>query len=227
MVQTSVWFNLIQNLTKCELWTQSALLFLRFNNVQKKKWCHLWPLGYKNIFCHNLCKILSSGYEFLSCGPKCGQMCHSDLFTTKVPDLKSPDAFMHTDLFRAHFLCAHHHLLPTIPTPPSIPHLLKWLSKVPTSSPMRLSLAGTMPCRHTTRSLLSLVWNTTSWSFPGDTLTPVTWDGAREGKWHTINHKSTCSQRNTNMQTHWDDRDACRGDGTSLGLLHQTEIHSV
>lgn len=57
-----------------------------------------------------------------------------------------------------------------------VPHLLKWLSKAPTSSPMRLSLAGTMPCRHTTRSLLSLVWNTTSWSFPGDTLTPVTWD---------------------------------------------------
>lgn len=183
MVQTSVWFNLIQNLTKCELWAQSALLFLRFNNVQKK-WCHLWPLGYKNTFCHNLCKILSSsGYEFLNCGPKCGQMCHSDLFTTKVPDFEIPWCvhahwpFLCTLFVRPPPLVAHR-------PPPSIPHLLKWLSKVPTSSPMRLSLAGTMPCRHTTRSLLSLVWNTTSWSFPGDTLTPVTWDGAREGKWH-------------------------------------------
>lgn len=65
---------------------------------------------------------------------------------------------------------------------PPTAHLLKWLSKVPTSSPMRLSWAGTMPCRHTTRSLLSLVWNTTSWSFPGETLTPVTWDSAREAE---------------------------------------------
>lgn len=47
---------------------------------------------------------------------------------------------------------------------------------------MRLSWAGTRPCRHTTRSLLSLVWNTTSWSFPGETLTPVTWEGAREAE---------------------------------------------
>lgn len=55
-------------------------------------------------------------------------------------------------------------------------HLLKWLNRVPTSSPMRLSPAGTMPCRHTIRSRLSLVWKTTSWSFPGETLTPVTWE---------------------------------------------------
>lgn len=64
-------------------------------------------------------------------------------------------------------------------------YLLKWLSKVPTSSPTRLSLAGTIPCRHTTRSLLSLVWNTTSWSFPGDTLTPVTWDQRRHVQLNT------------------------------------------
>lgn len=120
-----------------------------------------------------------------------------------VPNLKPPKRvpemfteMLHTygppknkaRVFCAHFLCVYHHLLS-----PPIAHLLKWLSKVPTSSPMRLSLAGTMPCRHTTRSLLSLVWNTTSWSFPGDTLTPVTWDGAREGD---------DTQLNTNQHVH-------------------------
>lgn len=87
-------------------------------------------------------------------------------------------------------------VLPPLVAPRFRPaHLLKWLSRVPTSSPMRLSLAGTMPCRHTTRSLLSLVWNTTSWSFPGDTLTPVTWGTDINGRTCAIK-----TQRNTHAK---------------------------
>lgn len=96
------------------------------------------------------------------------------------------------------------YLLPLIS---STAHLLKWLSRVPTSSPMRLSLAGTMPCRHTTRSLLSLVWNTTSWSFPGDTLTPVTWDTGRQGALNKDKHAYTAARA---IQTLSHDHLCCR-----------------